>query len=539
VERKNPLRSSFGRLRAGAALLAAAMALSSCSAPNQRRDPNTIVAVYSADANTLNPLFANNEPAFLFYTFIFDGLINVAGPDFHVIPWLATSWNTTRDHLHWQVALRHGVAWSDGAPFTARDVVFTWKTMLNPAVGFPYAGQFNYIKDVVAEGPYAVRFDLSQPNVLFVTSALGSPILPEHILSKIPSAQMRTSTFGQHPIGTGPYVLSSWHHDDAVIFTRNPHWWHGPVNISRIQFRIVLNNDARVDAMVDGSADIYTTILPADYRTLRVIAPNLSYVHLPDLFSRFIIVNERVPGLGDLVVRQAMMYGWDRRAVVDGLYHGDVTLNNGIEPWALRYWHDSAVPQYPYDPQRARAMLEAGGWRLGRDGVRRRGNIRLSYTIFVENGDSVLTDVCAAFQADMRAIGIAIALRNLDYATFIDDTNDMKYQLALTGWGGTTDPDEYTFLDSSQMEPVGNNDTAYRNARVDRDLVEGLRAFDKAKRRAIYDDLQVVTGETVPVLWGYDETFGAAYSSRVRLNPKLVLPDYYIWWNVWDWKLAT
>lgn len=514
-------------------------ALAACSTASARRDPNTLVAVYTADANTLNPLYANNEPAFLFYGFVFDALVNLAGPDFHVIPWLASSWKGTPDHLHWQVRLRHGVTWSDGAPFGSRDVVFTWKTMLDPNTGYPYAGQFTYIKDVVAEGPYTVRFDLSQPNVLFVTGALASPILPEHILRKIPPAQMRTSSFGQHPIGTGPYLLASWHHDDFVTFTRNAHWWHGAVNIPRLQFRIVLDNDARVDAMVDGSADIYTSITPADYRTLRAIAPHLSYVHLPDLFSRFIILNERVPGLGDLTVRRAMMYGWDRRAVVDGLYHGDVTLNNSIIAWALRYWHDDATPAYPYDPGRARAMLDAAGWKLARDGVRRRGGVRLSYTIFNENGDAVLSDVCAAFQADMRAIGIAVAIRSLDYATFIDVSNDMKYQMELTGWGGTTDPDNYTFLDSSQIEPVGNNDTAYRNARVDRDLVEGLRTFDPRKRKALYDDVQVVTGETVPILWGYDEKFGAAYSSRVHLDPKFVLPDYYIWWNVWDWKLST
>jgi peptide/nickel transport system substrate-binding protein len=536
---RQQLRSPLERIRAGFALLAAVATLYGCSAANARRDPDTIVAVYPSDANTLNPLFANNEPAFLFYSFIFEGLTNAIGPDFRVVPWLAVGWKSTADHLHWQVALRRGVTWSDGAPFDSRDVVFTWKTMLDPKVGFPYAGQYTYIKDVVAEGRYAVRFDLSQPNVLFVSLALGSPILPVHILERVPPAQLRTSTFGQHPVGTGPYVLASWHHDDSVMFARNPHWWHGPINIPRLDFRIVLNNDARVEAMVDGSADIYTSIDPADYRTLLAVAPHLSYVHLPDLYSRFIFVNERVPGLGDLAVRQAMMYGWDRRAVVDGLYHGDVVLNNGIVAWALRDWHDNDVPQYPYDPQKARAMLDAAGWKVGAGGVRQRGNVRLSYAIVNSNGDALLADVCAAFQADMRAIGIAVSIRNLDYATFIDQTNDMNYQLALSGWGGATDPDEYTFFDSSQIVPVGNNETGYRNARVDRDLVEGLRTFDQKKRRALYNDMQLVTGETVPVLWGFDEKFGAAYSSRVQLDPKLVLPDYYVWWNVWDWKLAT
>ncbi len=485
----------------------------------------------------MSPLYANNEPSFLFYGLIFDGLSGT-GPNYAVIPWLATSWSSTPDHRHWDVNLRREVTWSDGAPFDSRDVVFTWKTMLDPKAAYAYAGQFAYIERVTAQGPYRVHFDLSNANALFTVQGLGAPILPEHILGKIPASQQRLSSFGQHPIGTGPYVLAGWHHDDTVTFVRNPHWWHGPAKIARIQFRIVLNNEARIDAMVDGSADLATSMAPADYRTLKTIAPKLTYFHVPDLYSRFIMSNDTVPGLSDLSVRRAMMYGWDRRAVADGLYHGDVVVNDSLTPWALARWHTDKVAHYPYDAARARAVLDAAGWRLGLDGVRRRGNVRLAFTLKNSTGDAVLSDVCAAFQADMRAIGISIEIQRLDYATFVEQTSALHYQLALTGWGGVTDPDEFTFLDSSQIVPIGNNETGYRNARVDRDLRAGLKTFDEARRRALYDDYQRVISATLPVLWGYDETFSAAYSPRVRIDRRKALPDLFFWWNVYDWSLT-
>ncbi len=517
---------------------AVCVALAACSTAAAGRPADTLVVVYGADANTLNPLYANNEPSFLFYGLIFDGLSN-NGPNYSYVPALARSWTSTSDHLHWEVELRRGVTWSDGAPFDSRDVIFTWKTMQDPKVGYPYAGQFTYVKSVAAQGRYRVRFDLSSPNVLFVGQSLAAPILPEHILGKIPPAQQRLSAFGQHPIGTGAYALESWQHDDTVVFARNPHWWHGPAKIPKIEFRIVLDNDARVDAMVDGSADLYASMAPADYRTLRSLAPHLMFYHVPDLYSRFIEVNDTLPGLDDVRVRRAMMYGWDRTAVADGLYHGDVLVNDAITAWALTAWHARDTTHYPYEPARARALLDAAGWHAGPDGVRRRGNMRLEFTLKNSTGDAVLADVCAAFQSDMRAIGIAITIQQLDYATFINQTSSMQYQLAMTGWGGVSDPDQFTFLDSSQTVPVGNNETGYRDKAVDRDLREGLKAFDYGRRRAIYDDLQRRVSSALPVLWGYDEKFSAAYSSRLHIDARESLPDLLFWWNVYDWTLSS
>ena len=512
--------------------------LSGCSTASARRDPNTLVVLYTADANTINPLFANNEPAFLYYDMVFEGLTNTVGPDFHVVPWLATGWKSSPDHLHWRVDLRHGVHWSDGAPFDSRDVVFTWKTMLDPNVGFPYAGQFTYVKHVVALGRYSVRFDLSAQNVLFLSEALASPVLPDHILGKIAPASLRLSSFGQHPIGTGAYVLSSWHHDESALFSRNLHWWRGMPKIPRVQFEIVLDGDARVDAMADGSADFYLSMTPADYRTLRSEAPKLSYISVPDLFERWIQVNLQTPGLDDVAVRQAMLYGWDRRAVVEGLYHGDVILNNSFEPTALEKWHDAHLRPYAYDPRTAEAMLDAAGWKRGSDGIRRRGRVRLAFALNEQTGNSQLANVGTEFQSDMRAIGVDISIQVLDYATFIDRDSTLHYQLALTGWGGSFDPDDYTFLDSSQIPPVGNNYTGYRNVRVDHDMVAALKAFDEAKRQAIYDDAQRIVNETLPVLPGFDERSDSAYSRRVHLDRALMLPDYELFWNVWDWSLS-
>lgn len=515
-------------------------ALSGCaaSAAGSHRDPGTLVVVEPADGNTIDPLYANSEPAQLYGGFVFEGLAT-QGAHFATIPWLATSWTHTPDALHWTVYLRHGVVWSDGAPFTSKDVLWTWKAMLDPATGFPYAGMYAYVGKITALGPYAVRFDLKTRNALFESQSLATPLLPEHILAKIPAAQLRKSSFGQHPIGTGPYTVSEWQHDDHIVFERNPRWWRGSPKIARVEMRIVLNNEARMDALEDGSADLVDSMRTSDYFSLLQKDPKLKFVHLPGLYSYFVMTNLRVAGLSDLRVRQAMMYGWDRKQVTGGLLHGDAVVDDSIEPVGLGYWHDGNVTHYPFDPAKSRAILDAAGWKLGDDGVRAKGKDRLAFVLSMSNGNDTATDEAAEFQADMRAIGIDVSIKQLDYATFIDNTNDFKYELALTGFGGITDPDEYTFLHSSQFAPAGNNDMGYSNARADRDLVAGLAAVGDAERKPYYDDLQRVTSQTLPVLWGWDRYFEAAYSPRLHIDRKLMLPELPFWWNEYDWTLSS
>lgn len=500
------------------------------------RDPNTLVVLEAADASTLNPLFGTDASSALAQSFIFEGLTAI-GDDFQPIPWLATSWTSTPDHLRWTVELRHGVRWSDGAPFTARDVAFTWKIQLDPATGFPYRGQFDYIKSVRAEGEERVVFELSHPNALFELEGLGTSILPEHILGKVPPREQRFSSFAEHPVGTGPFLLERWRHDEELTVVRNPHWWHGPVTVPRIALRIELNDQARLDAMEENAADVFDNMGTSSYTILKQQAPNLHLLHLPDLFSFFIFTNLKRPGLSDVAVRRAMLYAWDRAGVANGLLKHDALVATGLVPLALGRWYDPNVPRYPFDPARARALLQGAGWVPGADGVRARNGTRLAFDLLLGGSDAAMQDIAAEFQADMREVGIAISVRTLDYSTFIEVTNEQHYELALSGWGGSPDPDQYTLLESRQTPPEGNNIMSYANPVVDHDVTQGLQTFDYDKRKALYDQMQVVTAEDLPVLFFENTYYRAAINPRVHIASKKILPDQYLFRDVFAWKL--
>jgi len=525
-----------------AALTAVLLAASFGCGTSRRltRDPNTLVVLELADAGTLNPLYSSNYYSTVYENLIFDGLVNI-GSDFQPIPDLATAWKASKDGLHWSVELRRGVVWSDGVPFDSNDVVWTFRAMLAPDTAFPYRGQFNYIKSVTADGPYRVRFDLSQTNALFESQALNSPILPAHVLARIPFKQQQQSSFGEHPIGTGPYALQQWRHDEQVTFVRNERFWSGPPKIRTVAFRIVLDDSARTDAMENGEADVDDAMGAASFEILKQRHTKLRMLHIRDLYPEFLYLNLTRPGLGDRTVRRAMMYGWDRLQIVRGLGRGDAEYALGITPPVLEHWYDPRVRDYPFDPALARATLDRAGYRLGPDGVRRKGKVRLAYALsFPGNGQaSSALEIASEFQADMRDIGVAITLQQIDYATFLAQTQEMKYDIALSGWGGVPDPDEMTLLASDQFPPAGNNIMHYSNPRMDRDLRLGLSTLDPAKRKAYYDDMQRLIAEDAPVLYFEFPYSRAAISPRVHFDFEHALPDQYLFLNVASWTLQS
>jgi peptide/nickel transport system substrate-binding protein len=519
------------------ALVAGTLALGGCSAgANSQRDPNTLVSLVRTDGATMNPMYAETvEDGEVYAQLLFDGLSYI-GADYLPHPRLATSWSHSPDGRHWTVDLRHDVRWSDGVPFTSKDVVFSYRTFLNPKVGYLDIGTIKYIDKVTADGPYRVHFDLAYPSAVFTLEALGEDLIPEHILGKIPPDRQRFSSFGEHPVGTGPYTLQSWQHDSEVVFVRNPYAWRKP-KIARIDTRIIFNDQSEMEALANGSADLIDDLSSTQYQQLQRIAPHIKLMTFPSLYLDVVEANVRRPGLSDVAVRQAMMYGYDRKAVVDGMYEGKVAVASDLIVPSLKHWFNPAAPTYPYNPAKARAILDAAGWHVGPDGIRSNGKTKLSFELMLNQGSAVLTDEMLTFTQDMHDIGIDVRLRQLDFPTLVQRTFAGNYDLTANGRGGVVDPDLTTILSSSQMPPNGANTTFYSDPIVDRDLKLGLTSLDDAKRRGYYNEMQMELGKTLPILPQRTRFSALAYDRRLVLDPKTTLQSPLLYFNVQDWSL--
>jgi peptide/nickel transport system substrate-binding protein len=521
------------------ALVAAAVLLAGCagSSAASHRDPGTLVDVEQADASTFNPLYQQSAYDSIYASLVFDGLTNVSS-NYGVQPGLATSWTHSADGLHWQVELRHGVRWSDGAPFTSGDVVFTYQTMLDPKTAFNQASYLANVRRVVAEGPYRVRFDLSAPSATFVDIGMGFSILPRHILGSVRPDRQPFTSFGEHPVGTGPYKLVRWQHDSDVLFARNAYYWHGTPHIARLEIRIIFNDQAEVDALESGSADMISDLGYSQSERLARESPTIRRLTFAPLYVGVFQVNLRRPGLSDVRVRHALMYAFDRRAIARGFFDDQVSPVNTLIAPGLTRWFDPHVRTYSYDPARARRILDDAGWKLGPDGVRHKGKTRLAFQVLVNQGSVLILDQLLALSADAAAVGIEIDARQIDFASAIARTYKGDFDLLFESFGGNVDPDASAVLASTQQPPAGENVMGYDDPAVDRDLAAGIRELNDVKRRAIYDDMQRHLAEDLPMLWLYGRYSASAFARRVQIDPRVTLPLPYTWYNIADWKLA-
>jgi peptide/nickel transport system substrate-binding protein len=531
------MERSWGRL-AACALVVAALALGGCAASaDTHLDPNTLVELTRTDGATMNPMYAETvEDGSIYAQLLYDSLSYV-GADYLPHPRLATGWTHSADGLHWTVDLRHDVRWSDGVPFTSKDVVWNYRTFLDPKVGFIDFGSVKYITRVTADGPYRVHFDLQYPSAVFVLSALGESLVPEHVLGKIPPDRQRFSSLGEHPVGTGPYMLDHWQHDSEVVFVRNPYAWRVP-KIARIDVRVIFNDQSEMEALISGSADLIDDLSLTQYKQIQRLAPHIKLMTFPPLYVDVVELNLSHPGLSDVAVRQAMMYGYDRAAIARGLFDDKVDVPVGLIPAALTHWYDRNVQPYPYDPDKARAILDAAGWKPGPDGIRSKDGVKLSFELLLNQGSALLTDEMLAFIADMRSVGIDLRLRLLDFSSIVSRAYAGKYDITADARGGLVDPDLTTLLASSQIPPNGANTTRYKDAIVDRDLRLGLVTLDDAKRRAYYDQMQVELAKTLPILPQVGRFAATAYSPRLHLDPKTTLQSPLMYYNVDEWTLS-
>jgi peptide/nickel transport system substrate-binding protein len=433
--------------------------------------------------------------------------------------------------------LRHGVRWSDGVPFTAADVVFTTKQILNPANNVESTEGWNLIVRIDAPDKYTVVYHLRKPYAAFAYVfffGAGLAVLPEHLLRGV--HDLNTAAYNSLPVGIGPFRFQSWKRGESVVMVRNPYYFRGPPKLDRIVFKIIPDTNTALAELRSHELDLWLGIPPHFYRQtlaldgiLGLATPSNAFDHLD-----FNLAN---PILADVRVRRALRLALDRRDIVDKTQSGLYRLDESPVTPASPYHENLAL--VPFDIVRANALLEAAGWRRGLDGIRTKRGMRLNLTYVQQAGRPDLDTESELIRSTWERIGVDVRVKRYLPSQLFATARDGgiifggKYDVARFLWALTPDESLESLYGCNAFPPGGQNDMHWCDPlataameRQDVDLDECARANDLAVvQRRVYDQVPTVVLDFRVQL--------SAYNSDLRnWDPKPMSPPFDDMMNV-------
>ncbi len=511
------------------AIAAAAMLLASCGARSaETRNPDVVVCGWIAAPDAFNPLVAIGSAAKMIDDQIYSPLVDIGA---NLLPRWSTSLaqriDITDGGKRYRLHIRRNVRWSDGAPLTARDVVFSILLGDNPGLIEGNSSDFGLLVpgSVRALDRFTVELRLRRPSPPFLANALGETLpLPEHVLAKYPplsaaeAAFVNTdAAFNQHPVTSGPWRLERAVPDAYLILKRNSGYWGARPYLEEIAFRVYPQQDSLYAAVDAGEIDV-TDIPPNLWRVHARLRGDHRFVNWPWNATFLLLPNYRDPAIRfmrDARVKRAFMYAIDRRFIVNGILSGQADVLNGPVP-SFSPYYDRRIEPYSYDPQRAEQLLDAAGWRL-RAGLRRKNGRTLRVTLKTGGAtDAVAGNVAQLIQANLQTVGIDCVLENEEIETFFEDLHASRFQLALRGIILPPYPDDYKFYDSSQTRANGGyNYGFFSDPQIDAAIETARTASSTARARAALDRYQRLAAARLPVIYLYSNRLGAVVPANL------------------------
>ncbi len=439
--------------------------------------------------------------------------------------------------------LRPSLRWQDGAPLGARDVVFTYRAVMNPANNVPTRVGYAEVDGIRAPDARTVVVHLRRcfsPIVAYFLGPQGiAAILPEHLLARY--ANLNRVAYNQAPIGSGPFRVVKWKHGDAIEFAANPLYWRGRPGIDRMVYRIVPDPNTRLEQLQTGEVDAYFDVDPQLLPQLRTVpGARITMTPLDDI--HVLQFNLRDSVAGDAGVRQAIARAIDRPRLIAAATHGAGIVVDGDQPrngWA----YDARLPATPYDPSAARRLLDEAGWRVGSRGVRMKDGKPLDVTLAIApqgiNGSALVATVVQHYLAD---VGIAVTIKQYPPALVWGPKAaggilaSGRYQLAYNAWWVLgPDPDDTWNFACEEFPPAGQNNYFWCDRSADAAMHDALATFDRTRRVRDYAVVQRALVRDLPELALWQVRMPDAY--RNTLKGVAPSPAGSTFWNAWSWRL--
>ncbi len=481
-------------LRAVGVVISLVVGLTACST-GERVDigdeaPRNLVAAIAGEPDQLDPQKTTAYFSFQVLENVFDTLVE---PDenLEMRPALAESWDVSPDQRTWTFHLRKGVTFHDGSPFTADDVVYSYRRIIDEKLA--NVDKFSALSDVSAADPATVKITVKQPTPNLLTNLGGFKGMAIVQRKNVESGQIAT-----HPIGTGPFAFDSHKSGDSITLKANPGYWAGAPKVSGVTFRFISEPSTALSALQADEVD-WTDSIPTERVAQLRDDESITLAQLPSNDYWYFALNEARAPWNDVRVRQATAYAIDRDAIVQATSYGTADVNQLAipegNPWYTEY------NTYTHDIEKAKSLL--------REAQASPRNLDMLVT-----NEYPETVTAAQIIADNLApLGITVNIRTVDFATWLDEQNSGNFDMLMMGWLGNIDPDDFYY---AQHHTNGtSNAQKFSNPEVDRLLDAGRVETDRRKRAEDYAKAATILADEVSYIYLYNPSVLQAWTTKL------------------------
>lgn len=492
---------------------------------------------------TFNPFIPSSAPYSVGVTYETLEFVNSLQSG-KVTPWLATSSAWSNNNRTLTFTIRPGVKWSDGKPFSAADVVYTFN-LLKKYPALDSNAVWSVLSGVKQAGANKVVFTFSTSAVPYFYYVAGQvPIVPQHLWSAI--ANPVTNPIS-HPVGTGGYLMSKCTPQN-IQWTNNPHYWQaGKAVVKTVNMPAFLSNNTCNEYLATGQSQWGSQFIPNIESYYVAKKPGNSY-WFPPVANVSLFPNLTTAPLNDVAVRQAISYGIDRPTVSKiGEYgYEPPASQTGIVTPTFKDWTSPAATAAvgsSYNPTKAKTILKADGYKLGSDGVFAKNGKKLAVTIITNGGYSDWVATVQVIAAQLKKIGIAATVSPIASTNFYSDVYAGKFQLAYNVETGGPTPfyEMRQWMYSKNSAPIGtaaaSNWERFNSPSVDKLLADYGATTSVTQQHSIVNQLQMVMVKQLPVIPVLEEVDWFQFNSKAftgfpsASNP-YAQPGLY---NIPDW----
>lgn len=525
---------------------------------------NLIIFGIRNDVDFFNPLYSNDITSGLINDLIFSGLtyaeFDSDSGKLIYYPNLAHSWKISSDKKSITYFLKTNLRWSDGKPFSSRDVKYSFYLYTNPEVMsvrqdverffiHKKDGNLDYDKSflILSDSVIQFNFNNSVDDPLFIT---GLPILPDHIFSQIQPKELINHEINFKPIGIGPFILENYSRQHQFILKRNQKENYDKIPyIQKLVFKVIPNYNSRINQLKNGEIDFLTDICPEDAELLKsqsdkieiksIKGRDYDYIGWNNIdIQKFTESNHLIiqphPLFWNKEIRRALTLAINRKEILDGYFGKYASLaESPISPIFKEFINDR-LKTTPYDPEEAKRILEKNGWQdRDGDGIIDKDGTSFKFKLSISAGKPHREFAATMIKNYLKKIGIDVEIEILENSLFFSKMFERKLDAWIAGWTIPLDLDLEPFW-GSDLEQNFFNVIGYQDKTIDKFFSELKRAKTTEEKKRIIYKIQEILQEDQPVTFLYwiDNIIG--YSKKIK-NVKLNPIAYTN--RIWEWYL--